>query len=543
MDYSLTFARHFARLVWLLMHETANIDEQKGALRAIVAVAKEGEVRLEARGWELFANDAEIPGALSGVRDLAGQMLGHGIREVTIAQNPSPADVLGSARILAGAVIEGDGGAGALQKLAALDARTVAFVAANRDTADTDTTNSDTAHGGTAGSAAAAAPEPAPPLPFTTVESSSALTPQSESGAPPIVQEAPSSVVESTGIVHDSGMWMQFSAAQAPKGSPEELLSRLDQTTDVTTTTSLLDDLVLSAETASREGKPLIVADIFHGIVARESGLGDGELKRAYVMAIRRLSRPPLLRAVAMLLPRKRERAADFQAVLVRTGEDGADALIEQLTQATTAEDRRVFYDALATLQAGIPALIHMLGDARWFVVRNAADLLGEMHAKQAEGALIEVLRHRDDRVRRAATNALMNVGTPGALKAIHDAMHDESPTVRMQAAAALASRRDGKTAGTLTKALDDETDADVQLAILAALGRVATPDAVQKLVAAAEPEGRFFRKKTPAFRIEAVKALGEAGTPAALAALDALSSDRDREIRDAVQRVIAKRA
>ena len=42
MDYSLTFARHFARLVWLLSHDPANIDEQKAALRALLTLAQRG---------------------------------------------------------------------------------------------------------------------------------------------------------------------------------------------------------------------------------------------------------------------------------------------------------------------------------------------------------------------------------------------------------------------------------------------------------------------------------------------------------------------
>src|SRR5258708_7462129 len=36
MDYSTTFARHFSRLVSLLIHDVGNTDEQKMALRALV---------------------------------------------------------------------------------------------------------------------------------------------------------------------------------------------------------------------------------------------------------------------------------------------------------------------------------------------------------------------------------------------------------------------------------------------------------------------------------------------------------------------------
>ena len=168
------------------------------------------------------------------------------------------------------------------------------------------------------------------------------------------------------------------------------------------------------------------------------------------------------------------------------------------------------------------------------------ADLLGEMNASAAEGALIDLLQHSDDRVRRSATNALLKLGTPGALKSIYDAVNDQSPEVRMQAAAALSTKRDGRTSSTLIRAIEDEQDSDVQVAMIAALGRVATADAVQKLVKLAEPEARLFRKKPIAIRIAAVQALGEAKTPAAVTALKALAEDKEREVRDTAIRALA---
>ena len=182
-----------------------------------------------------------------------------------------------------------------------------------------------------------------------------------------------------------------------------------------------------------------------------------------------------------------------------------------------------------------------MLGDSRWFVVRNAADLLGEMVATKAEEALIALLRHQDDRVRRSATNALLRLGTPDAMRGVYDAVGDSSPEVRMQVAASLSSRRDAKTSATLIRAMEGEDDGDVQLAMIAALGKVATPDAVQKLVKMAEPEGRLFRKKDTALRVAAVQALGDARTPAALTALKELATDKDRDVRETASRALTQ--
>jgi HEAT repeat protein len=238
------------------------------------------------------------------------------------------------------------------------------------------------------------------------------------------------------------------------------------------------------------------------------------------------------------MLPRKRERYDDYMKVLIRTGEDGADALIEQLTSAQSLTDRRIYFDALVTLNAGIPALIHMLGDARWYVARNAADLLGEMVAEEALGPLSELLKHDDDRVRRAAITALAKLTSPKAVDALRTALRDSSAQVRMQAAAGMGARKGMRTAATLTKALDDEEDADVQLAIIGSLGRLATTDAVQRLIKLAEP-GALFKKKPTAIRVAAVQALGEARTPAAHSALQHLVHDKEKEVSQAVFRLL----
>jgi HEAT repeat protein len=241
------------------------------------------------------------------------------------------------------------------------------------------------------------------------------------------------------------------------------------------------------------------------------------------------------------LIPKRPERKQHCYEVLARTGEDGADAVIEQITQAQTTDDRKSLLDVMGELEAAVPALVRMLGDSRWFVARNAADLLGEMVATEGEDALVAVLRHSDDRVRRSATNALLRLGTPEALKGIYEAVNDSSPEVRMQAAAAISTRKDSRTSTTLIRAIEDEQDGDVQLAMIAALGKVATPEAVQKLVKMAEPEGRLFRKKTSSLRVAAVQALGEAKTPASLNALKKLADDKDRDVRDTANRALVQ--
>jgi HEAT repeat protein len=344
-------------------------------------------------------------------------------------------------------------------------------------------------------------------------------------------------------ISDSSDAYLAFTAAPTPKGSTTELLVRLDATKSVNVLTRLLDEYVTLAENASREGKGEDLAEAMLALLTREAALADAEQKRAYTMALRRLNKPALLRMVAALLPKRRERAIEYRNVLARMGEDGADALIEQLSAAQSLSDRRIYFDALVPMKAAVPALIHMLNDARWYVTGNAADLLGEMQAADADMPLAELLQHDDERVRRAAASALAKVGTSKAFSALRTALRDSSPQVRLLAAAGLASRKENKSAHTLTRALDEEQDGEVQMQIIATLGRIATQDAVQRLIKLAEPAGGLFKKKPSGQRIAAVEALGEARTPAALRALQELREDKDHDVREAVFRAAAAAA
>src|SRR5918992_1238402 len=129
MDYSVTFARHFARLVWLLLREPANVDEQKAALRALVTVSTDGAVTLTLSGpQQLAANGAPLAGTLTAARELVLRLLGHDVREMHAERGAAAADLLNAARTLTEEPTFGGDGPNATERPAATGARTVWFV-------------------------------------------------------------------------------------------------------------------------------------------------------------------------------------------------------------------------------------------------------------------------------------------------------------------------------------------------------------------------------------------------------------------------------
>ncbi len=518
MDYSIAFARHFVRLVFLLLHDPLNTDEQKAALRALITIATEGFVILGVRAGQLTANGTSPPQALPGAADVVDRMTVHAIRSIDVDRNAAPADVLRVARLLAAAPAASGPVSGSSVRLTRVNATPATPILAQAPRVLS--TNDPFDFGDLLGD------------------------PRGDGirGETPAVSPSNASANDGSEYRVDT-MFDQFTAARASTESHSAMFARMEVETSPARTIELLDQLAVRADELLREQSMAGAIEILEHIVRRERDAREFEVKRAFVLTVKRLTKPALLKAVVVDLARSPESRAQGIAMLARAGEDGADALIDQLAVEERRKERRLYFDALVEMQAGVPTLVHMLGDPQWFVARNAATLLGEMKARDAESALAAQLHHDDERVRHAATVALMRLGTARSLPTIQDGLRDGAPQIRMFAAAALVGRTEGNTTTLLLDALDGERDEQVAASFLAVLGRLATPDAVTRLIATAEPDKGLFRKKSVALRVAAVQALADCVSEPAAGALRVLQGDRDDVVRAAAVDALGRRA
>ena len=303
-----------------------------------------------------------------------------------------------------------------------------------------------------------------------------------------------------------------------------------------------LDTLVKLAADSSSKDRFDIVADVFFGLIKSEDEIEDKIAKRQYSLAVRRLCVPRVLKCIVELLPRRRENYEQYMAIFERAEDDGVEALVEALISAPSITDRRVFYDSLLRMRTGVRTLVHMLGDPRWFVVRNAVELLGEMRVAEADMELGKLLEHRDDRVRTAAATALAKLGPGVAAKGLRGALRDAPEQVRERAAETMALQRGGSV-DSLMRALDREEDDRVQMAMVNALGQLGSPLAVEKLTDIARSDkGLLNRSRPTPMRVAAVHALGEMKTSGALAALQTLLRDKEKAVRGAASWVMLGR-
>ncbi len=273
-------------------------------------------------------------------------------------------------------------------------------------------------------------------------------------------------------------------------------------------------------------------------IVAAEQRAGTAAFGRAYSIALRRmLPRSVLEHFARMVGGPLRPRVLP---VLQRMGADSTEVLLGLLASASTIEERRAYYGALRQMTEGTELLVNMLTHDDWFVIRNVADLCGELAIEAAVPRLAKHLAHPDERVRRSVAGALSKIGTASTIEPLRQALRDPSPTVRLQAVQGVDRRKGRGLAMTLAVLLEDESHPDVVREMLVALGRIGTAEAVQALVRAATPGRRLFSRKPVAIRLAAVEGLRAAGTTRAAASLQSLLNDDDGEVRQAAQKALA---
>ncbi|MGY8675878.1 MAG: HEAT repeat domain-containing protein, partial [Verrucomicrobiia bacterium] len=130
-------------------------------------------------------------------------------------------------------------------------------------------------------------------------------------------------------------------------------------------------------------------------------------------------------------------------------------------------------------------ALAKHLNDSR-FKVRDRAIAELARHNDAAIPSLRKQLRSDDIRSRRNAVWALTRIRTPDARAAVHAALNDKSPSVRLTATRSITTHRDRTALAWLKKhVISDE--AAIRRECATALGRIADRSAVPALLTALE--------------------------------------------------------
>lgn len=300
--------------------------------------------------------------------------------------------------------------------------------------------------------------------------------------------------------------------------------------------------LVSSLDSAVERGHAVEVAHVLTRAVRTErAALADESLAAHWTDCVEHLLTPPSLRLTAALILDGGYPRAALCEVLARAGNEGTAVMMQYLTAAQSLLHRRLLFDAIVEIGVGIPVLVGHLEHKSWFVVRNAACLLGALRAVEAESALIASLAHPDERVRTSIATALVQLGTTNGRRALEVAIRDSSSEVRRRAMRGLLHGEGlARSAAVLSEAVDLERDPDVQLEVVATLRDLGTPHAVQQLARMCSPAA--LASKSLAYRRDAMEALVTLRPSAAAPFLRIQAQDRDPAVR-ALARALMERA
>ncbi len=261
-------------------------------------------------------------------------------------------------------------------------------------------------------------------------------------------------------------------------------------------------------------------------LIRQEGESQDPDVQRVYGVALRRILTADTLRRFAPLVFDDMYHD-DIVMMMRRAGTQGTKLLLDLLIDAPSQAERRAYLRALRQVEEGTDVVTSLLNHHEWYVVRNAADLAGELGIAEAVPALGRAVHHDDPRVRRSVGIALARIGTPETAAHLRKMLGDAEREVRVAVLREIGGRTLSGLAMPLVTAAEAEADPEVLAEYFQALGRIGTPDAVQALVKAAQASGGILSRRPVGPRLAAIAALGVAGSPAAVETLRALAARR----------------
>ncbi len=315
------------------------------------------------------------------------------------------------------------------------------------------------------------------------------------------------------------------------------------------------ESVVRSAVLACQAARdPQSVAEL--GRIART--MGDLAAEPAAAEALATIGTPEAVRELILIVPKPSKEALKANkgrpSDAVRAGAARALAKIKNpealpvLRAAMSDPSLAVRLGAAQGLvdmkdEQAVPLFVKQLSDSDPRLRRTALralDKIAKPDTKVGDVTVAEAVRNvlkndKDSAVRATAVSVLADLLKERAVPDLSALTTDLDPSVRMEAAGALAGI--GKPAADALVAFASDADPNVRSMALEGIGQIGGPKQVPVLVKAAEDKGKGSKQ----VRIAAAGALGNIGGADALAALGKLAKDTDPGVRQAAAVALGK--
>jgi HEAT repeat protein len=500
MQDEIRFAVLLGRMIELLRSPGDASQEHKEALQALDDLVGRRSVNVRSEGGQISVEGVSVPRDTPFVSRVAQQMDAHGLGAINVAMGASAVELLHAIRAIALSPSNYPVNSDAVQRLREGMVSSVGFVTKQqfKDLAERRSMRLSDA-----------------------LMRAGVFADESGTGTPGVVP------AEKGAAYDEMVRHIRASTARTLAGVVEQLASEPAGPSLM----GRLEAVQAGVQKALRENDVTQGLEAIVALIKDEEQATSEDAKRAFAITIRRiLTGDTIQRLSPYLLDEIYHN--DMVKIVRRAGSEGTRIVMEQLTAAPTFAERKAYLSALSEIEEGTDVITSMLKHHEWFVVRNAADLVGELQIKESVPLLGQVAEHVDARVRLAVAIALAKIGTPEAVRYLRSPLRDEDRHVRLTVAQQIKGRGLGGLAMVIVAAAETEEDQEVLTEYFRALGRIGTPDAVRVLTEAVQPRGLLSGRKAADRRRAATEGLSLASDPNARTMLKELASDRDKEVR-----------
>lgn len=218
--------------------------------------------------------------------------------------------------------------------------------------------------------------------------------------------------------------------------------------------------------------------------------------------------------------------------VLAFLGSKITKRLMEILADENTASNRKQLNEVLARSgKTALPILNEYLSDERWFMVRNAVAILGDMRNQESLAELTLLMQHDEIRVRRETIRAVTKIGGKRAIKILLQVAVANEQELSRQAILSLGAMRATSAVPTLLAILKlkgwSQRGIDLKKDTIRALGELRDATVIPELLKILKKKRWLHRQLNDELRAAAAAALGDIAEETTRSTLEKATHDR----------------
>jgi HEAT repeat protein len=248
----------------------------------------------------------------------------------------------------------------------------------------------------------------------------------------------------------------------------------------------IINGLVAVAQSVARFEEFEVVETIGAALTRVESSGPEAHAKCCGV-ALANLVSVHVVERVLELFLQKRDEGAWIRtasALLKFSGSLGVSKALFMLEEEQGTANRLALVRLIGRL--GPVALVESrkcLADERWYVVRNACKLLGQLKDPDLLAQLAPVLRHKDSRVQKSALDAVKESRDPGRAAVFAEALPFLHPQLREEILDELTFLRDPACVPALDRLIFNDTKGNLQNRCVRVIVAIESPEGQRALL------------------------------------------------------------